>query len=111
MVHEAMILEYSGRHLALMELGATIKQLTFITLMVNILIPHDQLIGFAGAGAVILSLIIYLIKVIFVSVIIAIVEVNTVKFRLFSLPNLAALAFILSFLGFLQYFVLGGSHV
>lgn len=111
MVHEAMILEYSGRHLALMELGAAVKQLIFITLLVNILIPHDQLIGFAGIGAIALSLLIYLIKVICVSVIIAVAEVSTVKLRLFSIPNLAALSFILSFLGFLQYFVLGGSYV
>lgn len=111
MVHEAMILEYSGRHLALMEFGAAIKQLIFITLLVNILIPHDQLITITGISAVALSLLIYLIKVICVSIIIAIIEVNTVKLRFFSIPNLAALSFILSFLGFLQYFVLGGFHV
>src|SRR5665647_697546 len=107
MVHEAMVLEYSGRSLALMELGAAIKQLLFITLLVNIFIPHDQLIGISGIGAVAISLLIYLIKVISVSILIAIAEVSTVKLRLFSIPNLAALSFILSFLGFLQYFVLG----
>ena len=53
MVHEAMILEYSGRHLALMEYGAAIKQLTFITLLVNILMPHDQLIAITGIGALV----------------------------------------------------------
>lgn len=111
MVHEAMILEYSGRHLALMEYGAAIKQLVFITLLVNILLPHDQLIAITGIGAVILSIIIYLIKVIGVTIIIAIAEINTVKLKLFSIPNLAALSFILSFLGFLQYFVLGGRYV
>jgi len=107
MVHEAMILEYSGRHLAFMELGAAIKQLIFITLIVNIFLPHDQYIGMSGIGAVIVSLLVYLIKVVIASVVIAVVEVNTVKFKLFSIPNLAALSFILSFVGFLQYFVLG----
>ena len=107
MVHEAMILEYSGRHLALMELGASIKQLVFITLLVNLFIPHDQLIGFAGAGAIILSLLIYLVKVVFAAILIAVIEVSTVKLRLFSVPNLAALSFILAFLGFLQYFIFG----
>jgi formate hydrogenlyase subunit 4 len=107
MVHEAMVLEYSGRRLALMELGAAIKQLIFITLLVNIFIPHDQLIGISGIGAVAISLLIYLIKVISVSILIAIAEVSTVKLRLFSIPNLAALSFILSFIGFLQYFVFG----
>jgi formate hydrogenlyase subunit 4 len=106
MVHEAMILEYSGRHLALMELGAAIKQLVFITLLVNIFLPHDQLLQGAGFGVIVLSLALYVLKVVFTSVIIAIVEVSTVKLRFFSVPNLAALSFILSFLGFLQYFVL-----
>lgn len=107
MVHEAMILEYSGRHLALMELGAVIKQLVFITFVVNVFLPHDQLIGIAGMGGIILSIFIYVFKVMLLAVIIALIEVNTVKFRLFSVPNLAALSFILSFLGFLNYFVLG----
>jgi formate hydrogenlyase subunit 4 len=111
MVHEAMILEYSGRHLALMEYGASIKQLAFITLLVNILIPLDQLFPSAGAAAVLLSLLLYLLKVVMTAVLIALIEVNTVKLRLFSIPNLAALAFILSFLGFFQYFVLGGGYV
>lgn len=107
MVHEAMILEYSGRHLALMELGASVKQLVFITLMVNICLPHDQLISITGIAAIIVSLLLYFIKVVFIAVLIAIIEVSTVKFRFFSVPNLAALSFILAFIGFLQYFVIG----
>lgn len=107
MVHEAMILEYSGRHLALMEYGAAIKQLVFITLLVNIFIPHDQWIMLSGITGLALSLLGYFVKVIVVSVLIAIAEVSTVKFRFFSVPNIAALAFILSFLGFLQFVVLG----
>lgn len=107
MVHEAMILEYSGRHLALMELGASIKQLVFITLLVNINLPVDQLIGMTGIAAVAISLLLYFIKVVLAAVLIAIIEVGTVKFRFFSVPNLAALSFILAFIGFLQYFVLG----
>lgn len=107
MVHEAMILEYSGRHLALMELGALIKQLVFMTLLVNIFLPHDQLISLAGAAGVLVSLVAYFIKITVLAIIIALIEVNTVKLRFFSIPNLAALSFILSFLGFMQYFVLG----
>ncbi|NLP30362.1 MAG: formate hydrogenlyase [Clostridiales bacterium] len=111
MVHEAMILEYSGRHLALMEYGAAIKQLIFITLLVNLLLPHDQFIGAAGLGGILISLLIYFLKVIVITVVIALIEINTVKLRLFSIPNLAALSFILSFLAFLQYFLLGGGYV
>ncbi len=107
MVHEAMLLEYSGRHLALMEYGAAVKQLILMTLVANLFLPMDQLIPFAGEGAFILSIALYAVRVIFLSVVIAITEISTVKFRFFSIPNLAALSFILSFLGFLQYFVLG----
>lgn len=107
MVHEAMILEYSGKGLALMELGASIKQLLLITLIVNLFLPQQLVIGVAGAALVSISLIIFIIKVIFVAIIIGLIEVSTVKFRFFSIPNIAALSLILSFLGFLQYFVLG----
>ena len=106
MVHEAMILEYSGRNLAFMELGAVIKQLVLITLVVNLFMPYKQFMG-SGALFLLIALGIYLLKVIFVSIIMGLVEVSTVKFRFFSVPNLAALSLILSFVGFLQYFVLG----
>jgi len=108
MVHEAMLLEYSGRSLALMELAAAIKQLVFITLLINLFLPHDQILGISGVAAIGLSLLLYLAKVVMAAVLIAIVEVSTVKLRLFSIPNLAALSFILAFIGFLQCFVFGG---
>lgn len=107
MVHEAMLLEYSGRGLALMEYGASVKQLVLITLLVNVFVPVDQLLSVTGAAAVVASLLIYLVKVTLASVLIGIIESFTVKIRFFSVPNLAALAFILSFVGFLQFFVFG----
>lgn len=107
MVHEAMLLEYSGRHLALMEYGAAIKQLILITLTVNLFFPADPMITAGGTLGFLIAILLYVIRVMLFAVIIAIAEISTVKFRIFSIPNLAALSFILSFLGFLQYFVLG----
>lgn len=108
MVHEAMILEYSGRYLALMEFGAAIKQLVLITLLVNLFLPTDQFIlMLQGTAAIAATILIYLLKIILAAILIALIEAGTVKMRFFSIPNLAALSFILSFLGFLQYFVLG----
>lgn len=107
MVHEAMILEYSGRNLAFMELGAAVKQLLLITLVVNLFLPQQMLIGTSSVAFFAISLVMYILKVIFLAVIIGLIEVSTVKFRFFSVPNIAALSLILSFLGFLQYFVLG----
>ena len=107
MVHEAMILEYSGKYLAMMELAASIKQLIFITLLVNLFIPSFvQTQGGSFLVAIIISLGIYVLKIILASVLLAIVEISTVKLKLFSIPNLAALSFILAFIGFIQYFVI-----
>jgi formate hydrogenlyase subunit 4 len=84
MVHEAMLLEYSGRGLALMEYGASIKQLVLITLLVNVFVPVDQLLSVTGAAAVVVSLLIYLVKVTLASVLTGIIESFTVKIRFFS---------------------------
>ena len=107
MVHEAMILEYSGRHLTLVEYGAAVKQLVFITFIVNIFLPLEGFIPLSGVLAVVISLLIYLVKVVVLSLVVALLEVCTVKLPLFSVPNLAALAFVLAFIGFINNFVIG----
>lgn len=101
MVHEAMVLEYSGRHIAFIELGTHIKQLIFMTFMANILMP----VGF-NVSNIFLGFGIYLLKILIITVLVALVELNTVKLRLFSIPNFAAIAFIISILGFLSSFIL-----
>jgi formate hydrogenlyase subunit 4 len=110
MVHEAMLLEYSGHHLALMEMSSAIKQLLFITLLANLFMPLDGLIHLMPVNSpamLLASLLLYLLKVIIIAVVIAVVEIKTVKLRLFSVPNLAALSFILAWLGFFQYWIIG----
>lgn len=101
MVHEAMILEYSGRQLALMEYGSALKQLLLITIIVNIFMPFG-----VGSG-IIAALLLYLLKIVIVTVITGLIEINTVKFRLFSVPNLAALSLMLALLGFMSGFIFG----
>ena len=105
MIHEAMILEYSGRHLGLMELAAYLKQLIYITLIANIFFPHDQFISLDGALGILLSLAVLVIKVIIISIILGLIETNTVKLRFFSIANYAAFAVILSLLGFLCVYI------
>jgi formate hydrogenlyase subunit 4 len=101
MVHEAMVLEYSGRQLAFIELGTHMKQLVFMTFMANILIP----VGI-NIENILLSLGIYILKIFAITILVAFVEINTVKLRLFSFSNYAAIAFIVSVLGFLSCFIL-----
>ena len=105
MVHEAMILEYSGRQLALMEYGASLKQLLLITFAVNVFLPFGS--NLVPAAGVLVPLLMYLVKVLIVTVIIALIEINTVKLRLFSVPNMAALAFILALIGFMSGYLFG----
>jgi formate hydrogenlyase subunit 4 len=107
MVHEAMILENSGRHLALMEYGAALKQLALLGLLVDLFLPFDPFTALAGAAGILLSVLFFAAKVLLLSLLVGAVESATVKLRFFSVPNLAALAFILSFLGLLQLLVPG----
>jgi len=106
MIHEAMILEYSGRHLGLIELAAHVKQLIFITLIANVFFPHDQWIAIGGILGVILSILIYIVKVVLIGLVLALIETNTVKLRIFSIANYASIAVILSLLGFLCLYIL-----
>ncbi len=101
MIHEAMVLEYSGRHLALIEMGNYIKQLVFMTFMANILFS----IGF-NIENVFLALGVFLVKVLVITILVGFVELNTVKFRLYSIPNFAVIALVISILGFLTGFIL-----
>ncbi|NBJ15531.1 MAG: formate hydrogenlyase [Dehalobacter sp. 4CP] len=108
MVHEAMLLEYSGKYLALMEMSSAIKQLIFITLLVNLFLPlNPSISGLSWPLVFLAGLLVYLLKVLFISIIVAFIEILTVKLRFFSVPNLAAISFALAFIGFMQYFVIG----
>lgn len=106
MVHEAMALEYSGRYFALIQLAAAVKQLALATLIVNLFMPF----GFSGISlaATLANIAVYIVKIVLITIALGLIEINSVKLRLFSVPNLAALAFILSILGFFFSFVLGG---
>lgn len=109
MVHEAMILEYSGRHLALMELASLVKQLIFITIIANVFIPAGTSAFATGFTGIMAYLLVYVAKVAAISAAVACIEASTVKLRFFSIPNLAALSFISAFVGFLQHFTGGGN--
>ncbi|MBP1745062.1 MAG: hydrogenase [Firmicutes bacterium] len=95
MIHEAMILDTSGRDLALMELSSWIKLMVFVTIFINCFFP----MGMTGAVAfvpVILSFIAYILKVLVILAVISLVECSMAKFRLFRVPELLSAAFSLS---------------
>jgi len=105
MIHEAMILEYSGRHLALMEWGAQVKLVLFATLLVDLFVPwgiaeHADLIGMA------LALLFWLLKLGVLFVLLAVAETGMAKLRLFEVSEYLSAAFVLGFLGLIIHFML-----
>jgi len=95
MVHEAMILEYSGKRLALIEWAAASKFLIFLSLGANLFFPWGLTMRL-GLGTIVLALGIFLLKVLVLTIFVAVLESSIAKFRFFRLPDLLFIAFILS---------------
>ena len=105
MIHEAMILEYSGRHLALMEWAAQLKLLLYGVLVANVFFPW----GIAreiSAGSLGLALAVLLGKLLFLGTALAMSETVLAKMRLFRAPAFLNLALLLALLGLLSYVIL-----
>ena len=107
MIHEAMVLEYSGRYLALIEWASGLKLLVFLTLIVNVFAPWGIATTFAP-GALALGLAAYLVKVAGLAAVIGTMECMFAKMRLFRLTDLLGAAFILALLGLLFFYILRG---
>ena len=108
MIHEAMILEYSGKYLALIEWSQHIKQLMFLSLLANIFLPWGILdtntAVTAGEGW---SLLVYMVKVFFLTAVIGWIEIHCAKLRLFRVPDLFAIALVLAILALLGQLMFG----
>jgi formate hydrogenlyase subunit 4 len=104
MIHEAMILEYSGPYLALIEWGASLKQLVLMTLLVNTFFPFGLSPEWNGRGIAI-GLGFYLVKLLIICCLIVLVETTNAKMRLFRVPELLAVAFILGALALISTFL------
>ncbi len=95
MIHEAMILEYSGKRLALMEWAAANKFLIFLALGANLFFPWGMSSS-ANLTDVSLAIVLFFIKVLAFCLFIAMLESSIAKFRFFRLPDLLFTSFILS---------------
>lgn len=107
MIHEAMILEYSGRYLALVEWAAGLKLLVFLTLIANVFAPWGIATSLEPA-ALGVGLATYLVKVSGLAVLIGVIESMFAKLRLFRVTDLLGVAFILALLGLVFFYVLRG---
>jgi formate hydrogenlyase subunit 4 len=104
MVHEAMILEYSGKELALMHWSASIKQLILLSLIANLFLPWG--IALSGIMGFLVGTIVFLIKIFVLAILLAFIETALVKFRVFKVPDLLAMSFLLAILAILaQYYL------
>ena len=105
MVHEAMVLEYSGRHLALIDLAAQLKLLLYVSLIACIFLPWGIAAPGAGALALLTGLALYPLKLALGGLLLAVFEVSIAKMRVFRVPHFLGIALMLSLLGTLFLFV------
>jgi len=96
MIHEAMILEQSGKNLALIEISSAIKQLLFMGIIINIFFPLGITMS-TTAIAIIIAIVAFILKSVLFAVGIGALESYVAKVRFFRLPNLYAVSFFFSF--------------
>ncbi len=106
MIHEGMILEYSGRYLALIEWSHYIKQMILFTLFVDMFVPlgitHDtEMTGLIMSSGV------YSLKLLFLAGFMAIVESTRAKVRIFQIPTILGGSFVLAVLSLLTLIMVG----
>lgn len=95
MVHEAMVLEYSGRRLALIELASYIKQTIWFFLIAQIVFPI-AFPSFSNLAQFIFWLSWYFTRIIIIVIAVALVEVSVAKMRLFRVADFLGFAFVLA---------------
>ncbi|MBI0584577.1 MAG: NADH-quinone oxidoreductase subunit H [Methanomassiliicoccus sp.] len=106
MIHEAMLLEYSGKQLALMEMASMTKLVIFLAILANVFFPWG-IATEATPLAIGIGLAAFLLKVVLLALVIAVIESSIAKMRLFRLPNLLTSAFMLALLAVISYYILG----
>jgi formate hydrogenlyase subunit 4 len=105
MVHEAMILEYSGRHLALIELAAALKLLLYVSLIACVFVPWGIAPSGAEPLAFAIGVLLYGAKAAIIGFLLAFFETSIAKMRVFRVPEFLGVALMLGLLGTLLLFV------
>jgi len=105
MIHEAMVLEYSGRYLALIEWAASLKLLIFFSLLSNLFVPWGVAAA-VTAGALTLAVASLLLKLVIFAAVVAVLETRIAKLRLFRVPELLSVSFVLALLAVTSSFLL-----
>ncbi|MGY8663223.1 NADH-quinone oxidoreductase subunit H [Bradyrhizobium sp. UFLA05-109] len=107
MVHEAMVLEYSGRHLALVDLSSQLKLLLYVSLIACVFLPWGTAAGDASVATLALGALLYLGKLAVLGFLLAVFETSIAKMRVFRIPEFLGAALMLALLATLLRFVSG----
>ncbi len=105
MLHEAMILEYSGRHLALIEWAGMMKLFLFASLGAALFFPYGISVT-DSLSSTLLAAVFLIAKLALTGVVIVLIETGLAKMRLFRLTEFLGSAFLLATLGMLSYYIL-----
>ncbi|GAY12918.1 respiratory chain complex I subunit 1 family protein [Pseudonocardia sp. N23] len=105
MVHEAMVLEYAGPDLALVELGSAMRLSVYLGLLANLFVPWGVATG-PGVAALAVGVAAFAVKVTLLAAALALAEVFLAKLRLFRVPELLAGSFLLALLSVTTAYVL-----
>ncbi|HBZ70364.1 MAG TPA: formate hydrogenlyase [Deltaproteobacteria bacterium] len=110
MVHEAMILEYSGRHLAVIEAAAFVKLLLYLSLIACVFVPWGTAVAGAGLFRYALGLGLYVGKLALLGFLLSVFETAIAKMRVFRVPDFLGVALMLGLLGTMLLFVSRAPH-
>jgi formate hydrogenlyase subunit 4 len=97
MIHEAMVLEYAGPDLALVEWASSVKELLYLTLLADLFAPFGLATSITP-GALLIALLTWCGKIGFLAVAVTVVESTNAKLRLFRVPELVSISLGLAFL-------------
>jgi formate hydrogenlyase subunit 4 len=105
MVHEAMVLEYSGRHLALIDLSAELKLLLYVSLISCLFVPWGLAPPGGPPAELAIGVVAYLVKLAVCGFLLAVFETSIAKMRVFRVPEFLGAALMLGLLATLLMFV------
>ena len=107
MIHEAMLLEYSARHLALLEWAAALKLFNYACIGIALFVPWGVATGSQGPAGLLVSVPALALKLAAAGAGLALIETVSAKLRVFRAPELMATAFLFAVLGLLVHLLLG----
>ncbi len=105
MVHEAMVLEYSGRHLAMIEAAAQLKLVLYMSLIVCLFLPFGMAPANATPGAWLAGIAVFAAKLGAGAVFLGTWEASIAKMRVFRVGEFLGGAFVFAFLAILLAYV------